>query len=250
MPADSLAEYEGKLGDDPPYDGKKGYRPHPAPRAAYAAMVTRMDRTVGRVVAKLKELRLDGNTLVIFTSDNGGTHNVGGADSTFFRSAGDLRGLKGSLFEGGIRVPFIASWPGRIRPSTTTDIRFYFPDVLPTLCAVGGRTLPAGLDGISILPTLMGERQTPHEFLYWEFPGYGGQQAVIAGDRKAVRQRLGTGTVRTELYDLAADPNETTDVAARHPEELARLERLMARQHVPNPDFPLQTIDGPPAKKK
>lgn len=212
--------------------------------------MTRMDRTVGRVVAKLKELRLDGNTLVIFTSDNGGTHNVGGADSTFFRSAGDLRGLKGSLFEGGIRVPFIASWPGRIRPSTTTDIRFYFPDVLPTLCAVGGRTLPAGLDGISILPTLMGERQTPHEFLYWEFPGYGGQQAVIAGDRKAVRQRLGTGTVRTELYDLAADPNETTDVAARHPEELARLERLMARQHVPNPDFPLQTIDGPPAKKK
>ncbi len=250
VPADSLAEYEGRLGPDPAYDGKKGYRPHPTPHAAYAAMVTRMDRTVGRVVAKLRELGLTNNTLVVFTSDNGATHNVGGADSTFFRSAGSLRGLKGSLYEGGIRVPFVASWPGRIPAGTTNDTRLYFPDVLPTLCALAGAAVPAGVDGISFLPALTGARQPAHDFLYWEFSGYGGQQAVTAGDWKAVRQRLGTGTVTTELYDLATDPNEATDVAARHPDVVARLERVMAEQHVRNPNFPLQTIDGPPVKKK
>ena len=123
VPEDSLAEYRGKLGDDPAYDGKKGYRPHPAPHAAYAAMVTRMDRSVGRILDKLTELRIDGDTLVLFTSDNGPTHNVGGADSTFFRSAGDLRGLKGSLYEGGIRVPFVASWPGKVPAGRTCEER-------------------------------------------------------------------------------------------------------------------------------
>src|SRR5205823_10447164 len=112
VPEDSLDEYKGKLGDDPPYDGKTNgkpnYRPHPAPHAAYAAMVTRMDRSVGRIVEKVKAAGLEQDTLIIFTSDNGPTHNVGGADSTFFKSAGDLRGLKGSLYEGGIRVPFVA----------------------------------------------------------------------------------------------------------------------------------------------
>lgn len=250
VPEDSLAEYRGKLGDDPAYDGKKGYRPHPAPHAAYAAMVTRMDRTVGRVVAKLKELRLTESTLVVFTSDNGPTHNVGGADSTFFRSAGPLRGLKGSLYEGGIRVPFIARWPGRIRPGSTDDTRLYLPDVLPTLCELAGARVPPGLDGISFVPALTGGRQPGHDFLYWEFPSYTGQQAVIAGDWKAVRQNLNSGRAVTELYDLATDPNETTDVAAANPAVVARLDRLMAEQHTRNPDFPLPTIDGPPAKKK
>ena len=138
VPEDSLAEYKGKLGDDLPYDGKingkASYRPHPAPHAAYAAMVTRMDRSVGRIVDKVQALGLDKNTLIIFTSDNGPTHNVGGADSAFFKSAGELRGLKGSLYEGGIRVPFVASWPGKIRPGTVSDLPLYFPDILPTLC--------------------------------------------------------------------------------------------------------------------
>jgi arylsulfatase A len=250
VPEDALAEYRGKLGNDPPYDGKKGYRPHPTPHAAYAAMVTRMDRTVGRVVAKLRERGLTNDTLVIFTSDNGPTHNVGGADSTFFRSAGPLRGLKGSLYEGGIRVPFVASWPGRIPAGTTHDTRLYFPDVLPTLCALSGATPPSGIDGISFLPALTGQRQPGHDFLYWEFPSYTGQQAVTAGDWKAVRQNLNSGRAVTELYNLATDPNETTDVAAANPEVLARLERLMTEQHVRNPDFPLPTIDGPPVKKK
>ncbi|WP_439623325.1 arylsulfatase [Gemmata sp.] len=248
-PDDALAEYKGKLGDDPAYDGKKGYQPHPAPHAGYAAMVTRMDRTVGRVVEKLKALKLDGNTLVIFTSDNGPTHNVGGADSDFFKSAGTLRGLKGSVYEGGIRVPFIASWPGKIKPGATCDERFYFPDVLPTLCDAAGARPPAGLDGVSIWPTLSGTgKQTPHEFLYWEFSGYGGQQAVTAGHWKAVRQALGKGVVKTELYDLAKDESETTDVAEKNPEVLARLEKILKEEHTPSADFPLQTIDKPVKK--
>jgi arylsulfatase len=254
VPEDSLAEYKGKLGDDPPYNGltggKASYRPHPAPHAAYAAMVTRMDRSVGRIADKLKALGLEENTLVVFTSDNGPAHNYGGTDSTFFKSAGDLRGLKGSLYEGGIRVPFVASWPGKIKPGTTSDLPLYFPDVLPTLCALTGATPPKDIDGISFLPTLLGQPgQQRHDLLYWEFPAYGGQQAVIAGDWKAVRQNLAKGVIKTELYDLANDPNEKTDAADKNPEVVARLEKLMKEQHTPNPDFPLQAVDAPVKKK-
>lgn len=249
VPDDALNEYKGQLGADPAYDGKKGYQPHPAPRAAYAAMVTRMDRTVGRVADKLKELKLDGNTLVLFTSDNGPTHNVGGADSDFFASAGGLRGLKGSLYEGGIRVPFVAYMPGRIRPGTTHAEPLYFPDVLPTLCEFAGAPVPKGIDGLSFRPLLDGEQQPAHEFLYWEFPGYGGQQAARAGEWKAVRQNLSKGAIRTELYNLAKDEAEKDDVAAKFPDVVARLEKLMAAQHVPNPEFPLPAVDPAPKKK-
>jgi arylsulfatase len=243
-PADALKEYEGKLGDDPAYDGKKGYRVHPAPHAGYAAMVSRMDRSVGRIVDKLTELKLDKNTLVLFTSDNGPTHNVGGADSTFFKSAGDLKGLKGSLYEGGIRVPLLAYWPGKIKAGTTCDTPFAFWDVFPTLCDAAAIETPKGLDGISFLPTLLGsEGQKKHDFLYWEFPGYGGQQAVREGDWKAVRQKLGQKKIVTELYDLKADPNETTDVAAKHPDVLKKLEARMVEQHTPSKVFPLQAVD-------
>jgi arylsulfatase len=251
VPEDSLAEYKGKLGDDPPYDGKKGYQPHPTPHAAYAAMVTRMDRTVGRIVEKLNAAGLEKDTLVIFTSDNGPTHNAGGADSTFFRSAGDLRGLKGSLYEGGIRVPFIAYWPGKIAAGRTSDTRLYFPDVLPTLTGIAGdgpQPQDKKLDGVSFTNELFGGVTPVREFLYWEFPAYGGQQAVIEGDWKGVRQNLAKGVVKTELYDLKTDPAESTDVAAKQPEVLARLERRMKEQHTPSADFPLPTID-PPAKK-
>jgi arylsulfatase len=249
VPEDSLNEYKGKLGDDPAYDGKKGYQPHPAPHAGYAAMVTRMDRSVGRIVDKLKELKLDEDTLVLFTSDNGPTHNVGGADSTFFNSAGKLRGLKGSLYEGGIRVPFVAYMPTRIKRGTVHNQPLYFPDVLPTLCEFAGAKVPKDLDGISFRPLLVptNQKQEDHEFLYWEFSGYGGQQAVIEGEWKAVRQDLGKGVVKTELYHLAKDESEKDDVAAKFPEVLARLEKRMREEHTPNADFPLQTVDG---KKK
>lgn len=248
VPEDALGEYKGKLGDDPAYDGKKGYLPHPAPHAGYAAMVTRMDRSVGRIADKVKELGLEKDTLIVFTSDNGPTHNVGGADSTFFNSAGKLRGLKGSVYEGGIRVPFIAYLPGAIKPGATCDERFYLPDVLPTLCAFTGAKAPAQIDGISFLPALTGRgQQKAHDFLYWEFPAYGGQQAVIAGNWKAVRQNLAKGVVKTELYDLATDESETTDVAAKHPDVLARMENLMKEQHTPRAAFPLPAVD--PKKK-
>jgi arylsulfatase A len=243
-PADAVKEYEGKLGDDPAYDGKKGYRVHPAPHAGYAAMVSRLDRTVGRIVDKLNALKLEKNTLVLFTSDNGPTHNVGGADSTFFKSAGDLKGLKGSLYEGGIRVPLLAYWPGKIKAGSTCDTPFAFWDVMPTLCAAASIETPKGIDGISFYPTLLGnEGQKKHDFLYWEFPGYGGQQAVREVDWKAVRQKLGQKKIVTELYDLKADPNETTDVAAKHPDVLKKLEARMVEQHTPSKDFPLQAID-------
>jgi arylsulfatase A len=244
VPEDSLKEYAGKLGPDPAYDGSKGYRAHPVPHAGYAAMVTRMDRTVGRILDKLKELKLDSNTLVVFTSDNGGTHNVGGADSTFFKSAGDLKGLKGSLYEGGIRVPFIAYWPGVIAPGTKCDAPFAFWDLLPTLCELTQATPPKDLDGLSLVPTFAANgTQKNHTFLYWEFPGYGGQQAVRVGDWKAVRQKLGQKVVKTELYNLKDDPNETSNIAARHPEQLKKMEQVMAEQHTPSKEFPLQAID-------
>jgi arylsulfatase len=249
VPEDSLDEYKGKLGDDPPYDGKKnGYLPHPTPHAAYAAMITRMDRSVGRIVDKLKAAGLEKNTLVIFTSDNGPTHPAGGADSEFFGSAGKLRGFKGSLYEGGIRIPFVAYLPGVIPAGREFDQRLYFPDILPTLCAFADVKAPDKIDGISFWPLLTGAKQQAHDFLYWEFPSYGGQQAVIEGDWKAVRQNLAKGIVKTELYDLSKDESEKNDVSAKNPEVLARLEKLMKDQHTPNPDFPLQAID-PPAKK-
>ena len=251
IPEASLKEYAGKLGEDPPYDGKKGYLPHPTPHAAYAAMVTRLDQTVGKIRQTLKELGLAENTLVIFSSDNGPTHNVGGADSTFFESAGPLRGLKGSMYEGGLRVPFVAAWPGVIKPGSTNDGRFAFWDLLPTIAELTGQKVPEGVDGISILPALTGKgTQKSHEFLYWESPGYGAQQALIAGDWKAVRQQLAKGVIKTELYDLNADPNEKTDVAGKNSEVVRRLEGLMSSAHVPSKLFPLPAVDFKPVPKK
>ncbi|CAN5415941.1 arylsulfatase [soil metagenome] len=246
VPEKDLEEYKGKLGDDPAYDGKKGYQPHPAPHAAYAAMVSRLDKSVGLLRAKLKELKLDDNTLVMFSSDNGGTHNVGGADSTFFESAGKLKGLKGSLYEGGIRVPMICCWPGMIKAGTTTNIPFAFWDIPATLDSlVGIKKRGQRLnDGISFDTLFNGDPNPPtHEFLYWEFSGYGGQQAVIKGDWKAVRQKLGTKVVKTELYNLKTDPNETKDVAAENAGEVKTLEAILVREHTPSTLFPLQSID-------
>src|SRR5262245_29183848 len=188
VPEDALAEYVGKW-DDPPYDGGNGYLPHPTPRAAYAAMITRMDRSVGRMMALLKELRLDENTLVIFTSDNGGAFGevdresfefkpgrLGGTDYVFFGSTGQFRAFKGSVYVGGIRVPFIARWPGKIKAGMVNELPAVFYDVLPTLCEAAGAQPPPNADGVSILPTLLGKgKQRKHEFLLWDFNGYGGQ---------------------------------------------------------------------------
>lgn len=245
VPADSLAEYEGKW-PDPPYTGGKGYLPNRTPRATYAAMITRMDGDIGRIMDLLKQLGLDDNTLVIFTSDNGPTYNrLGGSDSEFFNSAAGFKGLKGSLYEGGIRVPLVARWPGHIPAGTVSDRVTGFEDWLPTLLEAAGvkDKIPAHVDGISFLPTLLGRDQPARPFIYREFAGYGGQQFVRVGDWKAIRQRLARGKVVTELYNLADDPGEQHDLAAEQPDRLAEMEKIMRREHTPSAMFPLKALD-------
>ena len=260
IPDDSLAEYLGKF-PDPPYDGSRGYLAHPHPRAAYAAMVTRLDREIGRLMDLVKELGLEANTLWVFTSDNGPLYDrLGGTDSEFFNSHGGLRGRKGGFYEGGFRVPTLVRWPDRIAPGTTTARVSGFEDWLPTLLEAAGASArtPRDLDGISLLPTLLGRPQEPRPFLYRESPGYGGQQTVRVGDWKAVRQNLrprpagkaakaapapAPAPVKTELYNLATDPTESTDVATKNPAVLARLEKILREQHVPSAEFPLPALD-------
>lgn len=246
VPNDSLREYEDKW-EDPAYDGKQGYLPHDTPRAAYAAMITRLDRSVGRILDELKTLELEENTLVIFTSDNGPTPlNVGGGDSPFFESAGPLRGLKGSAYEGGIRVPCIARWPGKIAAEEESKAPLAFYDVLPTLCELTGTPLPENLDGLSFAPTLLGAgEQKQHDFLYWEFASYEGYQVVRMGDWKAIRPRLKKKESTIELYHLIEDVGEQKNVAEEHPDLVKKAEEIMAAQHVPSEKFPLPTIDMP-----
>ncbi len=250
IPDEELKPYLGRWPEKPFLRQRGyGYTPHMTPRAAYAAMISRLDREVGQIVALLEELGLRRNTLILFSSDNGTTHLKDEVDYEFFESVGPLRGLKGSLYEGGIRVPFIASWPGKIPQGTTTDHIAAFWDLMPTLAELTGAELPQGIDGISYLPTLLGqpEKQKKHEFLYWEFPGYGGQQAVRLGRWKGVRQGLmrrnKRNRLRIELYDLENDIGEQHDVADQHPEVVAKIRRIMEREHVPSRVFPIPVLD-------
>jgi arylsulfatase A-like enzyme len=182
----------------------------------------------------LKELRLAEKTLVIFTSDNGPTY-AGGADSGFFESAGPLHGLKGSVYEGGIRVPFIARWPGKIEAGSISDHVSAFWDFLPTCCDLIGAEPPAGIDGISYLPTLLGKpsEQKKHDLLYWELAG---QQGIRMGDWKAVRTRPGA---KIELYNLAEDLGEKNNVADKNPDILAKMSELFTTVRTESEVFPL-----------
>jgi len=233
VPEDSLAEYRDKW-PDPPYKGNKGYFAHPDPRACYAAMVTRMDKDVGRIMSLLKDLALDDNTLVIFTSDNGPTFN-GGSDSAFFESAKPLRGLKASVYEGGIRVPYIARWPGRIKAAGTSNHISAFWDFLPTCCELIGKDPPGDIDGISMLPTLLGrdQEQKKHEYMYWELRG---QQAIRMGKWKALRLKPGR---KIELYDLDSDIAESKDLADEYPEVVAKMAEMFRTGRTESEVFPL-----------
>ncbi len=230
VPPDSLQEYLDLGWNDPPYTGGAGYLACDNPRARYAAMITRWDRDVGRIMDKLVELGLDEDTIIIVTSDNGATFAVGGYDPAFFNGGGGLRGAKGSLWEGGIRVPFIARWPGHIAANSTSDYPVASWDIFPTAMELAGASTTVDLDGVSIVPTLLGDAgQTPRNPLYWETPAGNGIQAVRDGDWKAVRLNAQTSPdSAVQLFNLATDPNETTNVVDQHPDIARHLCELMA----------------------
>ncbi len=248
VPEESLAEYKGRI---PEHEYEhRGYLPHPYPHAGYAAMITHMDRDIGKVMDLVAELGLDDNTIIIFTSDNGPTYDrLGGSDSDFFESAADFRGLKGSTYEGGIRVPMVARWPGKIPAGKTSDHISASWDILPTVMEFAGakETVPADVDGLSMAPTLLNAgEQAMHEYLYWEFPAYGGQQAVRMGNWKATRQNMiREGNMEIELYDLSHDIGEEKNVAAEHPDVIARMTEIMKDARVPAEKFRFRPLDRP-----
>tara|TARA_B100000809_G_scaffold248904_1_gene279504 strand:+ start:2358 stop:3848 length:1491 start_codon:yes stop_codon:yes gene_type:complete len=251
VPDEELKPYLAKKWEDPPFTRSEGYgyTPHFTPRAAYASMITRMDRYVGRILNLLKELELEENTIVVFTSDNGTTHLKQEVDYDFFESVKPLRGLKGSLYEGGIRVPLIVRWPGKVEAGSTNSFMTGLEDWLPTLLAMTGleEKTPDDIDGISIAATLSAHRQARRPFLYREFSGYGGQQAVWMGKWKGIRQNMlrknNADPLKIELYNLQADIGESKDVAAENPQVVARIRTLMNQQHTPSELFPIRPLD-------
>ncbi len=223
----------GQEGMEVPDLGAYAAEDWPAPQKGLAAMITRMDRDIGRLLERLAEHGIDDNTLVVFTSDNG-PHAEGGNDPDYFDSNGPLRGKKRDLYEGGIRVPMIAWWPGRVQAGSVSDHIGYFGDVMATAADLAGVPAPDSLDSISFAPTLLGENSQPeHELLYWEFYEQGSRQAVRSGPWKAVRQPMFDGPI--ELYNLDNDLGETTDVAAEHPDVAAHMAAAMDAAHTPHP---------------
>lgn len=246
VPDESLAEYKDKI-EETPYEHHPYYLEHPYPHAGYAAMVTHMDKAVGSILDKLSDAGIENNTLVIFASDNGPTYaRVGGADSKFFHSAGPFRGFKGSVYEGGIRVPMIVRWPGKVEAGSQSGHTSYFADFFPTLAAAAQAGNSFRTDGINLLPVLFGEDDAPrHDYLYWEFPAYGGQQAIRYGKWKGVRQGLFKDPAAPiELYDLHADTGETTNLAAKHPGLVQKLDSMMKAARVPSATFPFPALDN------
>jgi arylsulfatase A-like enzyme len=245
---DYMAKYRGKFLPESSYSGCDGgpqfrrgdYTSQPEAHAAFAAMVNMLDDYVGDVMAELEKLGIADNTLVLFASDNG-PHEEGGADPVYFDSNGPFRGFKRDLYEGGVRVPFIASWPGKVPAGTVSDHVSAFWDFLPTMSELIGQPLPGTVDGISLLPTLLGQSgQKEHDYLYWEFHEQGGRQAIRKGNWKGVRCNVDKKPDSPlELYDLTKDPGETTNVSSQHPEVAAELDRLIrsARTESPVPHF-------------
>jgi arylsulfatase A len=232
VPDETLKIYE-KF-DKEPYDGKRGYTPHPRPRAAYAAMISGMDAKVGEIVDQLERLGISENTIVMFSSDNGPAEG-GGLDIRFFNSTGGLRGMKGQVYEGGIREPFIVCWPGKITPGTTTDLVSAQYDLKSTLAEIAGQNV-FDTDGISFLPTLLGcpGNQKKHEYLYWEFSSGGGQCAIRMGHWKGVKRDIFRNKGGNwELYDLDKDKREVFNIAGEHPDIVARFDQI-ASQRIPS----------------
>lgn len=241
--------YDGKF-EETPHKGNgygpgatiAGYASVEKPHATYAGMVSRMDAYVGQVIAKLTELQLIDNTIIIFTSDNG-AHTEGGADPAFFNSNGGLRGTKRDLYEGGIKTPFIVQWKGTVKPGSTSAHIGAFWDVMPTFVDITGAPAPRFTDGISFLPALKGKgRQPKHDYLYWEFHEGGGRQAVRMGKWKGIKLQVKKDpNAPIALYDLEKDPAEKNDIAAQHPDIVRKIGEKINEAHVESPVFPLLT---------
>ena len=247
VPDDEIVKsYRGKFPekpykgtDDGPNYKKGGYGSVATPRANFAAMVTRLDMHVGQILDKLRELDIDKNTLVLFSSDNG-PHSEGGTHPNHFDSNGPLRGQKRDLYEGGIRVPMVARWPGKVRRASQTDHISAFWDLMPTFAELAGAKAPTDIDGVSFVPTLMGRpnEQTEQEYLYWEFHEQGGKQAVRMGKWKAVRLQVKKNPDNPlELYDLETDIEEGSNIAAKHPDIVRWARQIMADAHVESEIF-------------
>lgn len=228
-----------KLGDgmEVPDYGPFASEDWPNPEKGRAAMIWKLDQDFGAIMSTLDRLEIADDTLVIFTSDNG-PHSEGGSKSTYFNSSGPLRGMKRSLHDGGIRVPAIARWPGKIAPGTESDLPWTFWDVLPTLAELAGVSPPEKVDGVSILPTLRGEKQALDRFLYWEFHERGFHQAVRWGKWKAVRKNRPDAPL--ELYDLEKDLGETTNIAGQQPAVLHRITDYLKGARTDSKDFPIR----------
>jgi arylsulfatase A-like enzyme len=210
-------------------------------------MITRMDRHIGELIAQLTRLGIDRRTLVVFTSDNG-PHKEGGPayDPDFFDANGPFSGIKRSLTDGGIRVPFIARWPGRVAPGGTTTHVGYFGDIMATFAEVAGAGTPAGLDSLSLVPALLGQgTQATHPYLYWEFYENGFSQAVLLDGRwKGIRLKSPDAPI--QLYDLATDPGESTDLSAKEPATVRRIAAIMREAHVDNEYWKWPAAPGKP----
>lgn len=238
VPEDSLKPYHGKWKETPMPDERRGYIGTDEPYATFAGMVSRLDRSVGEVMALLKELNLDDNTVVFFSGDNGPQGEKWQRVADFFHGAGPLRGYKREFYEGGIRVPMLVRWPGKVKARSRSEHIGAFWDFLPTAAELAGTSPPNGLDGISFVPTLLGHEQKAHEFLYWEMP-YGQKHsvAVRVGDWKAIRPGP---DAKLELYNLKDDIGETTDLADKNPEVLSQMKAIIAREHTQERSYPAE----------
>ena len=249
VPETSLTEFGSKI-QESEYK-HRGYIPHPKPRAGYAAMISHMDRDIGKIMQRIEHYGLENDTLFIFTSDNGpAPARLGGTDSEFFNSAGPFRGRKGSLYEGGVRVPLVMSWPGRIQPGQESDHIGAFWDLFATIADLTGSGVATPTDGISLAPTLLQkDQQKQHDYLYWEFPAYGGQQAIRQGNYKAIRTGLNKNPdAKVQLYHLSDDIAESNNIASQHPKIVENLTRLMRDARTPSPTFPFAALDQESAK--
>lgn len=225
--------YHDKFGEEEPYLGNNGYYPSRYPRAVFAAMISTLDEQVGELVKHLKELGIYDNTIIVFTSDNGSA-NKGGPDPVWFNSGGPFKAGKGwgkaTLHEGGIRVPLIVAWPGKVKAQTTSNLICAGWDFLPTFCDIA-QIEPSATDGISFLPELLGEKQPEHKYLYWEYSGGKGFKAVRWGKWKGLLENVKKGNTVLELFDLESDPGETTNLAKKYPKVVKQIEQMMKEAH-------------------